>query len=246
MGEIITISKEVDPVKLEKATELHKEILVRTIVTANNLLELGRLFKEVRDGKLYKLLGASSFKEYCAYPEIPYARTTIYSFIHVYELFVLKLNYNIDTLSRIGHWRLQIITPVVEGEHESEVGDTDFWLDNAKVLSPSDLINAVRGFQGKPEMLQLPKEIEDDKYYKFNKTGWIEFVRNSPCVVHRDRNSESAHFPRTRKRGAEDWEVIPLCHECHDQAHRDTYNFLWLNRVEIFKWFYKLLIGGKE
>jgi len=247
MDKIVEISKEINPVKQEKAEETHKEILVRTIVTANNLIELGRLFKEVRDGKLYKLLGADSFKEYCGFPEISFGRSTIYSFIYVYELFILKLKYSPDYLSKIGHRKLQIISSAVTSELGKDLEDTDFWLDNAEVLSESDLINAVRSFQGKPEMLPLPKEEDSEKYYKFNRTGYVEFVAKSPCIIHPERSStESAHFPRTKKRGAEYWEVIPLCHECHDETHRDTYDFLWLNKVKIFKWFYKLLIGGKD
>lgn len=248
-GEIVQVSKEINPVKQGKAEDVHKEILVRTIVTANNLLELGRLFKEVRDEKLYKLLGADSFKEYCAYPEIPYARTTIYSFIGIYEKYILKLEIPHDTVARVGHWKLQLLK--AKDAHGRELvkdkHDVSVWFSRALNLSDSDLINEVRSAQGKPEMLPVPFEEEDEeKYYKFNKTGWIEFVRNSPCIIHRERSdTESAHFPRTKKRGGEIWEIIPLCHECHDQAHRDTYNFLWLNRVKIFKWFYKLLIGGK-
>ena len=60
MNKIVEISKEINPVKQGKAEEVHKEILVRTILTANNLLELGKLFKEVRDEKLYKLLDRKS------------------------------------------------------------------------------------------------------------------------------------------------------------------------------------------
>lgn len=244
MDKIVEISKEINPAKQEKAENTHKEILVRTIVTASNLIELGKLFKEVRDEKLYKLLGADTFKEYCGFPEISFGRSTIYSFIYVYELFILKLKYASDYLSKIGHRKLQIISSVVTSELGKDLEDTDFWLDNAEVLSESDLINAVRSFQGKPEMLPLPKKIEELKYYKFNKTGWVEFVTKSPCILHPERKSENAHFPRTHARGGEYWQIIPLCHECHmEKQHRDDYDFLWLNRYKLFEFFFDLLIG---
>ena len=246
MDKIVEISKEINPVEQEKAESTHKEILVRTIVTANNLIELGRLFKEVRDEKLYKLLGADTFKEYCAYPEIPYARTTIYSFIGIYERYVLKFGINPEELARVGHWRLQLINPIVKKFVASDVRISE-WITKAQTLSDSDLINEARSAQGKPEMVPVPKEEDGEKYYKFNKTGWVEFVGKCSCIIHPHRGEcESAHFPRTKKRGAEYWEIIPLCRECHDEAHRDTFDFLWLNRVKIFKWFYKLLIGGKD
>lgn len=246
MDKIVKVSPEINPEEQDRAEEVHKNILVRTAITANNLIELGKLFKEVRDKKQYKLLGAESFGEYCAYPEISFGRSTIYSFIHVYELFVLKLEYSPDRLSKIGHRKLQIITSVIEKEQGNTYYDPHFWLDNAEVLSESDLINAVRGFQGKPEMLPAPKEEKNGEYYKFNRTGYVAFVTQSPCILHPDKKSENAHFPRTKKRGAEYWEIIPLCHSCHMVSHQDTFDFLWLNRVKIFKWFYSLLIGGKE
>ena len=209
MTEIVQISKEINTEKQEKAENTHKEILVRTIVTANNLIELGKLFKQVRDEKLYKLLGADSFKEYCAYPEISFGRSTIYSFIHIYELFVLELGYQPDRLSKIGHHRLQIITPAIKTEAAKakydinpKVVHTYDWMERAEVLSESDLINEIRSAQGKPEMVPVPEE-EGEKYYKFNRTGYVEFVTKTPCILQGERKSENAHFPRTKKRGVE-------------------------------------------
>lgn len=244
MDKIVKVSPEINPDEQNRAESVHKEILVRTAITANNLIELGKLFKEVRDKKLYKLLGAETFGEYCGFPEISFGRSTIYSFIHVYELFVLELDTSPNILAKIGHRKLQIISSVVKKrEVVAEAGD---WLSRALHLSESDLINEVRSAQGKKEMLPAPKEVKNAEYYKFNRTGYVAFVTQSPCILHPDRKSENAHFPRTKKRGAEYWEIIPLCHSCHMVSHQDTFDFLWLNRVKIFKWFYSLLIGGKE
>ena len=208
-------------------------MLARTIITANNLLELGKLFKTIRDEKLYKLLGAETFGEYIGYPEISFGRSTIYSFIHVYELFVLKLDYSPDVLSKIGHRRLQIITPVVKCEPA-------FWLDNAEVLSESDLINAVRGFQGKPDMIPKPKEVEN--VYPFDFKEYIDFVRASPCIVCKAIKSDPAHFPTSRGAGGSDAHCIPLCRTCHAEYHRDPFDFLWLYKDKIFEYFYEVFL----
>jgi len=233
MNNIIKIAPEVDPVKVDKATDIHREILARTVITANNLLELGKLFKTIRDEKLYKLLGADTFGEYIGYPEISFGRSTIYSFIHVYETYVLKLKIPTVTLTVIGHRRLQIINPVVEEDYAD-------WLSKAANLSESDLINEVRRVQGKPDMIPKPKEVEN--VYPFSFEDYITFVKNSPCIICGGAESDPAHFPRTRGAGARDEDVMPLCRRCHSEQERDTFDFLWLYKDKIFEYFYEVFL----
>lgn len=233
MSAIIEISKEVDEKQLKKAEKAHQEILARTFITASNLLELGRLFKTVRDEKLYRLLGASTFGEYCGFPEISFGRSTIYSFIKIYEKYSLLLKADKKLLITIGHRKLQIINPVVEE-------DPDFWLDNANVLSESDLINAVRGFQGKPKMMPKPRETES--VYPFSFEEYKEFVVNHPCIVcDNPPPSDPAHFPTTRGAGAPDDHIIPLCRKCHRQEDDDGFDFLWLHKDKICTYFFNMM-----
>lgn len=243
MNKIIKISEEIDEEKLSLAEEYHKEVIARTIITANNLLELGRLFKTIRDDKLYKLLGADSFSEYIAYPEISFGRSTIYSFIGIYELYVLKLNYHPTFLSKIGHRALQIITPPMK-EFEREGMEAGEWMEKAGTLSESDLINEVRKWQGKPEMMPKPMEIEN--VYPFSFQDYITFVRNAPCIICGNTPSDPAHFPRTRGAGARDEDVMPLCRDCHTLQGRDTFDFLWLHKDKIFKYFYDTFLRAYE
>lgn len=228
------ISKDVNPTEVDKATEVHKEILARMFVTTGHLLELGRLFKAVRDEKLYKLLGASTFTEYCGYPEISYARTTVYSFIGIYELYVLKLGYHPKFLCKIGHRSLQIVKPPVQKEDPTE------WMHKAWTLSEGDLINEVRVWQGKPEMLPIPKEKED--VYPFNFKEYIDFVRAHPCIVCGEEKSDAHHFPRTKGVGGKDTHRIPLCRKCHSLSHQDPFDFLWLYKDGIFDYFFDMFL----
>lgn len=242
MSKIVKISEEIDQEKLSKAEELHKEVLARTYLTAHSLLELGKLFKTIRDEKLYVLLGADTFNEYCGFPEISFGRSTIYSFIHTYELYVLKLEVLPEYLSKVGHRKLQIISPLVED-------DTNQWLEYAYVLSESDLINEVRRAQGKPEMLPKPKEDED--VYPFSFNNYKEFVVNSPCCVcGHSPPSEPAHFPRTRGAGGEEVKehIIPLCHECHiGRQHADPFDFAWMNLHQICStFFFRVILKAYE
>lgn len=235
MKEIVKISPEINEVKLTKAEECHKEVLARTIITANNLLELGKLFKTIRDEKLYKLLGADTFNEYCGFSEISYGRSTIYSFIHVYEKYVLRLGIPAEVLSKIGHRRLQIINPVIKGERTATI-----WIENAEVLSESDLINEVRRAQGKPDMIPKPKEEEETAEYPFE--DYLDFIRAHPCIICGERPSEAAHFPRSKGAGGDNLHRIPLCRICHSDYHIDPFDFLWLQKDRIFGYFYNLFL----
>ena len=248
MNKIVEVSPEIDEVKLNKAEECHKEVLARTIITANNLLELGKLFKAIRDERLYKLLGAETFGEYIGYPEISFGRSTIYSFIHVYELYVLRLGFKSDYLSKIGHRRLQIISPIVLKEHEEAGGDSDFfpegdadfWLEKAETLSESDLINEVRRVQNKPPMIPKPKEVEN--VYPFSFKDYLDFVKAHPCIICGEKEVDTAHFPTSRGAGGRDTDCIPLCRKCHSEIHQDHFDWLWLHLKQVFGYFYDTFI----
>jgi len=241
MSNISKVSPEIDEVKLNKAEECHKEVLARTIITANNLLELGKLFKTIRDEKLYKLLGADTFNEYCGFPEISFGRSTIYSFIHVHELYVLKLEYPPEQLSKIGHRKLQIISPVMkEGGKDNLI--LWEWVEKAEVLSESDLINEVRRVQGKPEMIPKPKEVENENIYPFSFNDYLDFVKNHPCIICGEKTPDPAHFPRSKGGGGKDTHRIPLCRKCHSESHQDPFDFLWLYKDKIFDYFYDMVL----
>jgi len=252
MNKIVKISEGIDEKELNQAEEVHKEILARTYITAGNLLELGKLFKKIRDEKLYRLLGAETFGEYCGFPEISFGRSTVYSFVHTYELYVLKLGFKAKQLSKIGHRKLQIISPLVKKQwealdHKDHLPPGvwgDDWIYVAERLSESDLINEVRRAQGKPEMLPKPKE--EENVYPFSFKDYLDFVKAHPCVVCGEREVDNAHFPRSKGAGGQDTDVIPLCRKCHSESHQDFYDFLWLNKDKIFRYFYDIVLKAFE
>ena len=237
---IVKIADGIDKEKLFKAEEAHKEVLARTMLTANNMLELGRLFKEIRDEKLYKLLGAETFNEYCGFPEISFGRSTIYSFIQIYEKYILDWNREPEALSKIGHRKLQIVSPVIKNG-----ADCNYWLIQARHLSESDLINEVRREQNKPEMLPKPKE-EENESYTFSFEEYLDFVKTHACIICGEKESDNAHFPRSKGAGGRVTDVIPLCRKCHSISHQDFYDFLWLNKDKIFRYFYDIILEAYD
>jgi len=126
------------------------------------------------------------------------------------------------------------MSPVVNKENKYD------WLDKAMVLSESDLINEVREALNKPPMLPKPKE--EESVYPFSYEEYYAFVKAHPCLLHPDRPSDPAHFPKTRGAGAPKEWVIPLCRECHRYQEDNQYDFLWLNTERIFEYFYKNML----
>ena len=188
----ITLIKDTKPSR--KAFNNFRDIVHHKFEAALRMIELGKLFKENRDQKMYKQFGCKSFTEFLAMPEIGFQRSTVYAFIHIHELYVDKLGREPIELCNIGMYKLQQINPVVEG-------DPDEWLSKAEVLSPKDLINCVREHQGKEPMPEPPQVAHG----------------HSNCILHPDRESVQAHFPITIKAGGKF--TIPLCPECHDELH---------------------------
>ncbi len=230
--------------KGDLAFKVHQEILRRTLETAYNMLELGKLFKWIRDEKLYKFMDCGSFNTYLGQPEITWGRSTVYSFIHAFEKYVLTLGEKPDRIVSIGHRKLQIINPVVET-------DPQHWLALAETNSESDLRNQVRETQGKEPLKREKKDEYSIGLHSFDVEGYVDFVRNHPCIVCSD-TAEAHHFPRTIGAGAKEHEVIPLCRACHSQAHNDPIDFLIMYKFQIFQYFYGMfkncfkLLGGLE
>ena len=214
----------------DRAFMVETEIRHRRAEIAKNFLELGRLFKLVRDEKLYKLRDHPSFLSFLA--DVGFRRTTVYSYIHVYELYILKLKIVPDFLITVPYRQLQMINPVVEKNPEE-------WIYKAKELSESDLITEVRAAQKKP-LKEYPKSIPGrPELFDFN--SYLEFVKAYGCILHPGRKADPAHFPRTQKAGAPDHWRIPLCRECHDSYHHDSTDFLMTYKDQIFDYFYSIV-----
>jgi hypothetical protein len=207
--------------KVDHAFDLYQEILDTIPEETLRVFKLGHLFKRIRDEKLFKCLDSccDNFEQFCADPEIGYARSTIYSYIKIWEVFIEELHLNMDTLRHIRYKRLQLILP-----HVSK--DPDEWLSRAKALSPKDLINAIRKEKGRQPMKEVVKK-------KALHGGYIEYAKAYGCIHHRNRKPEMAHFPQTDKMGGT--HVVPLCHRCHiGELHTigvDSYFSLYKNQI---------------
>lgn len=218
--------------KPEEAFELYQKIIVSKSTETLRLLKLGQIFKQYRDEKLYQLCPeyCESFNEFCANPEIGYQRAYIYLLIGVYEKYIMELDIPLDVLAEIPYSRLKQMRQYIQNTPKG--GE---WLEGAMVLSDKDWINKIRKAKGK---LPMPPSVSSQEHHGSSllSTGggkfYEEYVRSQPCINHPDRQSEYAHFPRTRGHGEFG---IPLCHECHiGKQHQDGDDtFFALNKANI-------------
>jgi len=81
---------------LETATELHNRILVNGSIAANALCEFAKDLKKMRDDKLYKEIGCSTFEQYCE-TKVGLKSSQAYNYISVVE------NLQADFLHSSGH-----------------------------------------------------------------------------------------------------------------------------------------------
>ena len=97
-------------------------------------IEIGKSLKAIRDGNLYESLDYDTFNSYLASKGMPIS--TGYAYIHIFEVYILGLNYSKEDIAEIPWYKLQLIAPKVRGKEKKTA---DEWLHKAKALSPQDL-----------------------------------------------------------------------------------------------------------
>ncbi len=226
------------------AYELDAKIHAANINVRANFLVMAKLLVQMREERLYKALDYPSFESYLGSLGAEGNRAWLYKLIRAWEVFSKKMEVPDKTLIEIGPSKLDVIAPLAPAmmleEHHKAA-----WLTKAIVLSKSDLINEVRECQGKP-LLSSPAPtghinpgLSDLLHFK----SYITYVESCSCILCGDIPIEKAHFPRTQKRGGEDWQVIPLCNKCHVELHTtgvDTFTANYKN--SIFGYFYGLVL----
>lgn len=232
-GVVVSPENTIVKVESDRAYMFYVEIQARKAEVAKNFLELGRLFKLVKEKKYYKLLEHDTFESFLGSPEISFQRSTVYNLIHIYELYVEKLNISTEFLAMIGHGKLQVIASVVQKDPED-------WIYKAKELSKSDLISEVKASRGVPDEIPQPK-INAVPGLDF--TSYLDFAKAQPCLACGAVEVDPAHFPKTRGAGAPDDWVIPLCRKCHRLQEDGGKDWLWENRANIFGFFIRTFIG---
>lgn len=109
------------------------------------LLDIGKILSAIkRDDLFYP--NYDSFEEFLAIPELSFSRSTAYKAMAMYLVFEEK--YRIaDKILDIESDKLNKIIPILTD------GNVDEWIDKARALSRSDLIEEIKQFKGESPTL---------------------------------------------------------------------------------------------
>lgn len=130
-----------DPDLKKKREEAHGTIQqIKNLVYQAGLsfIEIGRLLKYVRDGKLYKYAGDGgydTFTSFIADADISISPSTAYTFIYLYERYVLDLGISEENIATIPWYKLQMLGGKIKPETKEEAEE---WMNKAQTLSISD------------------------------------------------------------------------------------------------------------
>ena len=126
-----------------KAVNLNYHIKAAAQVAQQSLYEMCKGFKEMRDSKLYKELGYSTFEDYCE-QETGIKRRQVYSYINVIE----KLPYDfVQSTAQIGVQKLYLLSSLSEEERTEITENTD--LENTSVRELEQQIKQIRAEKDK-------------------------------------------------------------------------------------------------
>lgn len=141
--------------KQERAFDLYQKLVQAIRQQKILFLVLGRLLKDIRDGKLYLQLGEGGFKsweEFISNPEISIGQSTARMYIAIYEEYVLRIGMTEQEVAELPVTRLQRLLPIVNKKDPNEaraivedmsvLGKRDFDIEvrKRKQLTPEPIV----------------------------------------------------------------------------------------------------------
>lgn len=130
-------------VNYTKAQELDRRIKTSAQLAQQSLYEMCKGFKEMRDSKLYKELGYSTFEDYCE-QETGLKKVQVYSYIKVIEKLPESF---VQSTEQIGVQKLYLLSSLSEEERTEITENTD--LENTSVRELEQQIRQIRAEKDK-------------------------------------------------------------------------------------------------
>lgn len=134
--------------------QLHNEIIVCGQMASSYIFELGKKLKQMRDEKLYKAAGFSTFEEYST-NAIGFSERQAYTYINIVEKNSAEF---LKSTSKIGVTKLALLSPLAEDEKKELVES-----GKAEKLSVKDLKQEIQietAEQYKKEIAKLNDELK--------------------------------------------------------------------------------------
>ena len=165
----------VETAEYTKAVTLHRRICANAQAAQESLYEMCRALKEMRDGRLYKELGYSSFEDYTE-KEVGISRFMAYKYAAIADM------KNVESIQQIGVTKLALLAKLDEQERTEIARNTDLESTSVREL--------------KAKITELEKEkgklIDDIKRAGDEKAGYKErqdklLTRNKQLVSELER-----------------------------------------------------------
>jgi hypothetical protein len=100
-----------------------------------DFIQIGQLLHEIKAGRLWKMKGYDSFKEFVENQQ-GFGNTMANKLIKLYEVYVVSMNLSAEELKEIGLEKLSVVANLV-GKPDEE--GNDIWLEKAKQCDLSEL-----------------------------------------------------------------------------------------------------------
>lgn len=231
---------------LRKAQEIKDSLSLQMGKDGLEAKKMGKDFLRAND--------ADSWKSWCAETGNP-NYNTFSKYVRLYKIYGSDgLGISDEQWIAIGPHKLEIISKYISmGEEGCKPYKykNDILLDQAQYLSVSDLIITMGGNKTRNKDAVDEKEASNGESARpLSPNSYRKLVKESDCIICHStvRDSEYAHFPRTRVHGAFG---IPLCRVCHGEMDNFIVDGHVAGRAEWFaanfravgEWLDKL-IGG--
>ena len=156
-----------------EAVRCHSDIIAGAELAQQGLYQMAAGFKRMRDEKLYKALGYSSFEGYCE-KETGLKRRQVYNYISIVERLPAEF---VQSTAQIGSEKLKLLSTLTEEQRAEIADDTD--LESTTVKQLRERIDELTGAverekalkeeyrsQGSAEISQLKSELQDVRRVK--------------------------------------------------------------------------------
>ena len=132
----------------KNAKENMVDIQKNKIIISHGYMMLAKGLYENREKKYYIELGYETFDDFIAIPEISISRSIAYDLMLAYKTFIVDLKFTGEEIQKIDVTKTRAILRIDIPNKTS----AKEWLHKADTLSRSDLMSAIREYQGKEEI----------------------------------------------------------------------------------------------
>lgn len=178
----------------QHAHDLNQNAIDLIHTQSRNFFEIGQIFKEIKDEKMWQYMGEGgydSWKAYLAQPEIYLSQKTVDAYIYIYEVYVERLGISIDVLETVSIHKLNQLASLVKDldaeqaveivEKVRELGARDF-NDELKELKGE---NPESGDKEAKQLQNAEHDLKDIMKNLYNELVGMESSDDVQTVVNR-------------------------------------------------------------